>query len=54
MLSPPADRHNVDVDDFKSEITLHMSEAWELARASVKKAQHRQKKQYDHRAKPAH
>ena len=53
MLSPPVDRHNVDVDDFKSEMTLHMSEAWELARASVKKAQHRQKKQYNRRAKSA-
>ena len=53
MLSHPVDRHNVNVDDFKSEMTLHMSEAWELARANVKKAQHRQKKQSDHRAKPA-
>ena len=51
MLSPPASRHHVELDDFKTEMTIHMSKAWELARTSVKKAQGRQKQQHDRRAK---
>ena len=52
LLLPPVDRHHVDLDDFKTEMTVHMSEAWEMARANVKKAQRRQKQQYDRRARP--
>ena len=53
MLSPPVRRSEVDLDDFKTMMTSHMAEAWELARSSVKKAQKRQKQWHDRQSKPA-
>ena len=37
----------VDLDTYKGEIAIKFSAAWELAKENIKKAQQRQKKQYD-------
>ena len=50
-LSPPPSRQVLDLDDYKSELTTGLAEAWELAQANVRKAQQRQKKQHDRRAR---
>ena len=41
----------VDLDTYKGEIAIKFSEAWELAKENIKKAQQRQKKQYDCKAR---
>ena len=41
----------VDLDTHKGEIAIKFSEAWELAKENIKKAQQRQKKQYDCKAR---
>ena len=52
-LTPPVARTDICIDDYKSETTLRLQDAWELARANVKKAQRRQKAQHDkHSRKP--
>ena len=43
MLIAPECRELTDLDDFKTQITTHMSMAWELARENVKRAQKQQK-----------
>ena len=43
-------RYQVDLDDYKTELC---TEAWELARFHMQKAQKRQKKNYDRYSKPA-
>lgn len=50
-LCVPKSRYTVDLDDYKTGLVESLSEAWELARAEVKKAQSRQKKYYDRQAK---
>ena len=52
VLTPPVQRYPVDATDYRTEMTTRMSEAWESARVHVKKAQNRQKKQYDRHAAP--
>ena len=47
VLTPDPDRSQLDLDDNKSDLTHRMSEAWELAKDSVMKAQKSQKTQYD-------
>ena len=37
----------VDVEDYKSALTTHLSEAWSLAKSSIKQAQVKQKEIYD-------
>ena len=46
-LSPPQRRYPIDVDDYKSEVMTKMSDAWELARKNIGKAQSQQKRQHD-------
>ncbi len=41
----------VDLDDYKTSLVGSLSDAWEMARTAVKKAQSRQKKYYDVRAR---
>ncbi len=41
----------MDIDDYKTDLVASLTEAWELARRSVKEAQQKQKKYYDHRSK---
>ena len=46
-LSCPVDRTQVDLSDYKTEVSLNMAEAWKLARERISKAQTHQKKQHD-------
>ena len=52
VLQPPRERTEIDIEDYTGEIVARMTEAWELARKSVRKAQSRQKRQHDKRARP--
>ena len=50
-LCPPVERSTMRTNDYRSSLVQSMSEAWELARTSIEKAQSRQKKQHDKRAR---
>ena len=50
-LSHPKTRYQVDLDDYKKDLVGSLSQAWELARTQVKKAQQKQKKYYDRQVK---
>ena len=50
-LSPPKDRQILDLDDYKSELCVGLAKAWKLTQANVLKAQQKQKRQFDRRAK---
>ena len=50
-LSPPAVRHTMDLDDYKSTMLMAMSSAWKLAQENLQKAQKKQKCQHDKRAR---
>ena len=52
-LSPPVQRDSVQLDDYKSRMVRAMSETWELARQSIKKAQGKQKIHHDKTARNA-
>ena len=52
-LTQPRTHYQVDIEDYRTELTTGLTEAWELARSHVKKAQKRQKKTNDRRAKPS-
>ena len=39
--------YTIDIDDYKSELMAHLSQAWKVARDSIKVAQKHQKTQYD-------
>ncbi len=41
----------MDLDDYKTNLTGSLSATWEMARTEVKKAQSKQKRYYDQRAK---
>ena len=51
MLKFSLDRDGIDVGDYRSEIALRMSTAWESAQSKIKNAQQRQKFQHDKKAK---
>lgn len=53
ILSPPTSRSNLNVTEYGVELATKMSSAWELARKSVRKAQKKQKKYFDRKAKPS-
>ena len=44
-LSPPTQRTIVDIDNYKTEVTVNLQEAWELVKKNIKRAQHKQKKE---------
>ena len=48
MLSKPASPYQVDVEDYRTELMTHMSQAWTLAKEKIERAQKSQKIQYDH------
>ena len=50
-LSTPLTRAYIDTDDYKTELTLNFTEAWDLARQQVEKAQRQQKRFYDRRSR---
>lgn len=51
MLKSNPETNNVDVGDYRSEIAIRMSTAWESAQSKIKSAQQRQKHQYDKKAR---
>ena len=50
-LSQPLSLYKVDVDDYCSEVTLGLTEAWKTARTDIALAQKRQKVQHDKKAR---
>ena len=52
VLSPPTTRSLMELREYGARLHYRMSNAWELARGMVKKAQSRQKKQYDRKNRP--
>ncbi len=50
-LNQPKTRYQVDLDDYKLELTDNLTQAWELAQTQIKKAQKYQKVYYDRHAK---
>lgn len=50
-LSPSPEDQNMDVDDYKAELVTGLSTAWEAARRNVERAQQKQKKFFDRRAR---
>ena len=49
-LTQPRTRHQVDLDDYKTELTDGLTTAWNLAQEQIRKSQQRQKKYYDRSA----
>ena len=45
-------REEIDLETYKGEVMMRLTEAWDLAKTHVKKAQQAQKKQYDQGTKP--
>ena len=52
-LAVPALRRQFEIGSYQEELVTHLQEAWKLARQNMKKAQRRQKRNYDRGAKPA-
>ena len=50
--SVPAVHQRFEVGSYQEELVTHLQNTWELARQNVKKAQQRQRKNYDRTAKP--
>ena len=46
-LSAPQTREYIDINDYKTALTLNFTGAWSLARQQVQKAQRQQKRFYD-------
>ena len=53
VLSQERSVYEVDIDDYKRELTLGLSQAWKLAHNNIQRAQGQQKKQYDRKSRPA-
>lgn len=43
--------YTIDINDYKSELMTHLSQAWKLAQENIKVAQSHQKMQYDKKAR---
>ena len=52
VISQKRSVYEVDLDDYKRELTLGLSQAWELAQNNIKRAQAQQKCQYDKKTAP--
>ena len=50
-LSQPLSPYKVDIDDYRSEVTLGLAEAWKTAQTNIALAQKRQKVQHDKKAR---
>ena len=50
-MNPSVDRQEIDLDTYKGEVVANLSDAWELARTHIKKAQDQQKSTHDRRAR---
>ena len=51
VLSRPAHRYQVDMDDYIFDLVQGLTQAWKTARETIQDQQKRQKKQYDKSAK---
>ena len=49
-LTQPRTRYQVDLDDYKTELTDGLTTAWNVAQDQIRKSQQRQKKYYDRSA----
>ena len=45
--------YEVDIDDYKRDAAINLSQAWKLAKDNIQHAQEQQKKQYDRKARAA-
>ena len=52
LLCPANAKKTLDLKEYGTELQAKMSDAWELARRNVTKAQRRQKKFYDQKSRP--
>jgi len=52
-ISQPLTPYQEDLEDYRTGLVAGLSEAWEAARSSVKRAQKRQKHQHNKRVQPA-
>ena len=50
-LSQPLSPYKVDIDDYRSEVTLGLAEAWKTVQTNIALAQKRQKVQHDKKAR---
>ena len=50
-LNQPKTRYQIDLNDYKLELTDNLTQAWEFAQTQIKKAQKHQKVYYDRHAK---
>ena len=41
----------IEIDSYKEELVTHLEEAWELGRKHIRKAQQKQKRNYDQQSK---
>ena len=48
-LSQPTTKYQVDIEDYRTELVTHLSDAWRLAQENVSNAQSKQKRNYDKR-----
>ena len=53
MVSHPDGRTEVDLDNYKAEMTAHIATAWQAARDHIQIAQSKQKQNYDKHKKAA-
>ena len=54
MMDAPVNRKLTPFDDYKTQLSVRMTDVWNLARANVKRAQEHQKAVHDHRSRPGH
>ena len=47
VLTSQRNPYTIDIDDYKSELAVNLSQTWKLAQDNIKVAQKRQKIQYD-------
>ena len=52
VLSPMKTKKTIDLKEYGVELVSSMSEAWEIARHCISKAQKCQKEYYDQRGRP--
>ena len=51
VLTSRKSLYAVDIDDYKSELIVNLSQAWKLAQGNIKIAQEHQKSQYDKKSR---
>ena len=50
-LSQPKTPYQVDIQDYRTELVSHLSDAWNLAQGNIAKVQTKQKRNYDRGSK---